>query len=49
MELNLKGKTALITRGSRGIGFEAARVLATQGCHINLTSRTVADLEAARQ
>ena len=49
MELNLKGKTALITGASRGIGFGAARVLAAEGCHIHLTSRTAADLDAARQ
>ena len=49
MELNLKGKTALITGGSRGIGFGAARVLAAEGVNIHITSRTVADLEAAKK
>ena len=49
MELNLKGKTALITGGSRGIGFGAARVLAAEGVNVHITSRTAADLEAAKK
>ena len=49
MDLNLKGKTALITGGSRGIGFGAARVLASEGVNVHLTSRTAADLEAAKK
>ena len=49
MELNLKGKTALITGGSRGIGFGAARVLASEGVNIHITSRTAADLDAAKK
>ena len=49
MELNLKGKTALITGGSRGIGFGAARVLAAEGCNVHITSRTAADLDAAKK
>jgi len=47
MELNLKGRTALITGGSRGIGLGAARVLAQEGCNLHLASRTATDLEAA--
>ena len=49
MDLNLKGKTALITGASRGIGFGAARVLASEGVNVHLTSRTAADLDAARK
>ena len=49
MELNLKGKTALITGGSRGIGFGAARVLAAEGVNVHITSRTAADLDAAKK
>jgi NAD(P)-dependent dehydrogenase (short-subunit alcohol dehydrogenase family) len=49
MELDLKGKTALITGASRGIGFGAARVLASEGVNVHLTSRTAADLEAAKK
>ena len=49
MDLNLKGKTALITGASKGIGFGAARILAAEGCNIHLTSRTAADLDAAKK
>ena len=40
MQLGLKGRTALVTGGSRGIGFGAARVLAAEGCHLHLASRS---------
>ena len=49
MELNLKGKTALITGGSRGIGFGAANVLASEGVNVHITSRTATDLDAAKK
>ena len=49
MELNLKGKTALITGGSRGIGFGAAHVLASEGVNVHITSRTATDLDAAKK
>ncbi len=49
MELNLKGRVALITGGSRGIGFGVAQVLAAEGCDLHLASRSATDLEAARR
>lgn len=48
MDLGLKGKTALITGGSRGIGLGAARMLAQEGCNLHLAARSAADLDAAR-
>lgn len=48
MDLKLNGRTALITGASRGIGFGIAQSLAAEGCHLHLTSRNAADLEAAR-
>lgn len=48
MDLKLTGRTALITGGSRGIGFGVAQALAAEGCHLHLSSRNAADLDAAR-
>ena len=39
MDLGLKDKVALITGSSRGLGFAAARSLATEGCRVMLTAR----------
>jgi NAD(P)-dependent dehydrogenase (short-subunit alcohol dehydrogenase family) len=48
MELNLRGRTALITGASKGIGYASAEALAEEGVNVILVSRTQADLEAAR-
>ncbi len=48
MDLQLKGKCALITGGSRGIGLGAARLLAREGCNLHLAARSAADLDAAK-
>jgi hypothetical protein len=48
MDLNLRGKTALITGASKGIGRAAAESLAEEGVNVILVSRTQADLEATR-
>ncbi len=49
MDLHLRGKTALITGASKGIGLASAECLAEEGVNVILVSRTLADLEGARQ
>jgi len=47
MDLNLKGKRALVTGGSKGIGRACAQVLAEEGCAVTIVSRDAAALKAA--
>jgi 3-oxoacyl-[acyl-carrier protein] reductase len=44
---SLKGKTAVITGGGRGIGRGIARAMAEQGANVVITGRTLAPLEDA--
>lgn len=44
---DLKGKTALITGGSRGLGLQMAQALGEAGAKVVISSRKAADLEQA--
>jgi len=44
---DLRGKTALVTGGSRGLGLQMAHALGEAGARIMLTSRKAGDLEQA--
>jgi 3-oxoacyl-[acyl-carrier protein] reductase len=48
MDLGLKGKRALVTGASKGIGLAVARALAAEGCHLDIAGRGTAALEQAR-
>lgn len=47
MDLGLEGLKAIVTGGSRGIGWHAARVLADEGCAVGICARGEADVDAA--
>jgi NAD(P)-dependent dehydrogenase (short-subunit alcohol dehydrogenase family) len=49
MDLELRGKHALITGGSKGIGLACARGLLAEGARVSLVSRGMENLTAARQ
>ena len=46
MDLKLKGKTALVTGGSEGIGKGIARLLAKEGVDVAICARRKEPLEA---
>jgi len=49
MKLELEGRIALVTGGSKGIGLACARLLAEEGARVAIASRTEAHLDAAKR
>ena len=49
MDLELKGKVAIVGGASKGLGRACAEVLAGEGAKVVMCSRTAADLERAAQ
>jgi 3-oxoacyl-[acyl-carrier protein] reductase len=47
MDLKLKGRKAIITGGSKGIGRAIADMLAEEGCHVGICARNAGEVEAA--
>ena len=47
MDLNLKGRRALVTGGSKGIGKASAQALAQEGCEVMIAARDAQALQTA--
>lgn len=47
MDLGLKGKVALVSGASKGLGFAVAKALAGEGAHVSISSRDEAAIAAA--
>jgi 3-oxoacyl-[acyl-carrier protein] reductase len=49
MDLRLSGKVAIVTGGSRGLGFASARALVAEGCHVAICARGAERLNIAAE
>ena len=49
MDMGLKGKVAVVTGGSRGIGLYTARALGAEGARLALCARNADGLESAAE
>ncbi|HVL35158.1 MAG TPA: short-chain dehydrogenase/reductase [Burkholderiales bacterium] len=49
MDLELRGKSVLVTGGSKGIGLACARSFVAEGCRVHLAARNRERLEEARR
>ena len=49
METGLRGRRALVTAASKGLGFASARALAAEGCRVAIASSSAPHIEAAAQ
>lgn len=47
MDLEIAGKVCLVVGGSKGIGFEVARMLADEGCQVAVVARTAKYVDRA--
>jgi len=47
MDYGIAGKVALVVGGSKGIGLEAARMLAAEGCRVAIVARTRRHIDTA--
>ena len=47
MDLGLKGRKAIITGGSKGIGRAIGNLLADEGCNVGICARNAEEVDAA--